>query len=48
MWISEREGGGADVDIFFYNIIIKCGNVDKGRGGGKTMWIRIYVYLRTF
>ena len=40
MWISERVGLGgggrsADVDNFSssYNIIIKCQNVEKGRGG---------------
>ena len=50
MWISERGGGSADVDnFFFYNIIIKCRNVDKGRGGGgQTMWIRIFVCFRPF
>ena len=29
--------------LLFYNIIIKCQNVDKGRGGGgQTMWIRFF------
>ena len=51
MWISERAWGSADVDIyiyFFYNIIIKCWNADKGRGVGQTMWIRIFLCFRPF
>ena len=33
---QEGAGGSTDVDNFFkfYNIIIKCRNMDKGKGGG--------------
>ena len=35
--------------ISFNNIIIKCQNVDKGRrGGGHTLWIRIFVCFMPF
>ena len=43
--VNKREGGGhANVDsfLYFYNIIIKCQNADKGQKGGPTMWIKIF------
>ena len=56
-FVDKGEGGSADVDkreaanveiiFLFNNIIIKCQNVDKGRGG-VTMWIRIFVFFRPF
>ena len=41
MWIRAGGGGGVSrcglyLQVRFYNIIIKSGNVDKG-GGGKTL-----------
>ena len=45
-WISERGGGSADVDNFlFYNIIIKCQNVDRG---GPAKWIRFFLHFEAF
>ena len=37
----SKSGGSANVFLFFIflNIIIKCNNFDKGRGGGATKFI---------
>ena len=44
-----RVGGGGQpmwIINFFYNIIIKSANVDKGGGGrmGIKIWIKIHVF----
>ena len=49
MWIRAGGGRSADVDnIYFYNIIIKSANVDKGGEGEtliKKMWIKTHVFF---
>ena len=38
--VDKREGGGGRpmwIIFLFYNIIIKCRNVDKGGGGEKRL-----------
>ena len=44
--LKKTHGGGPTIWILFLllfnNIIIKCCNVDKGKGGrGQTMWVMI-------
>ena len=35
-------------ELFLTKTEEKYQNVDKGRGGGQTMWIRIFVCFRPF
>ena len=36
------------MDNFFYNIFIKCRNVDKGRGGGSTNVDKDFCMFKAF